>query len=85
MLNYDTIRSETYLLPYFPVTIELYVPEFDGILCNCYLSSGTFFKKIPLGVGNKTHQKGEFLPNRIAFHCNTSHFVVSPNIKIIAF
>ena len=36
-------------------------------------------------LGGKTHQKGQFLPNRVAFRCKPSHFVVSPYRKIIAF
>ena len=36
-------------------------------------------------LGGKTHQKGQFLPNREAFRCKPSHFVVSPYRKIKAF
>ena len=44
---------------------------------------GLFLRNIHLG--GKTHQKGQFLPNRVAFRCKPLHFVVSPYRKIIAF
>ena len=44
---------------------------------------GLFLRTVHLG--GKTRQMGQFLPNRVAFRCNTSHFVVSPYRKIIAF